>query len=148
MKNSVRIIAFISLFVMITYSCKKEPTTPTYPGWTNYNTHNSGLSSDYLQSIAIDEQGNKWFGGQDDGIIKFDGVHWITYSFGYFFDDVNAIAVDKHDSVWFSCNAGLMEYNGTTWTHYSTFNSGIPSNTPGSISFDKQGIMWVSCNGV
>ena len=30
--------------------------------WTVYNTSNSGLSDNYVLSLAIDENGNKWIG--------------------------------------------------------------------------------------
>ncbi len=59
MKNSILKIAFIPIFVLVIFSCKKEPT---YPGWTTFNTYNSKLTSDYLNSIGIDKHGNIWVG--------------------------------------------------------------------------------------
>ena len=46
---------------------------------TFYFTYNSGLSSNYVQSIAIDSNGTKWIGTRD-GLAKFDGTNWTTYN--------------------------------------------------------------------
>ncbi len=43
MKNSIRDIAFMVLFILIIFSCKKEPNTPSE--WTNYNNENINFSS-------------------------------------------------------------------------------------------------------
>ncbi len=47
--------------------------------WTTYNTSNSRLVSDNVNAIAIDPEGNKWF-GTDAGVSKFDGATWTTYT--------------------------------------------------------------------
>ena len=47
--------------------------------WTTYNTSNSELVSDHINAIAVDEEGNKWF-GTNKGVSKFDGTtSWETY---------------------------------------------------------------------
>jgi ligand-binding sensor domain-containing protein len=38
--------------------------------WTVYNTSNSGLPSNWVYSIAIDGQGNKWI-GTDGGLAVY-----------------------------------------------------------------------------
>ena len=48
--------------------------------WTTYNTSNSGLANNYVYVIAIDEEGNKWFGTWGGGVSKFDGTAWATYT--------------------------------------------------------------------
>ena len=42
------------------------------PEWRNYTTSNSGLPNNTIQTIAIDDSGNKWI-GTDGGIAKIDG---------------------------------------------------------------------------
>jgi hypothetical protein len=48
--------------------------------WTTYKTSNSGLASDDVNAIAIDREGNKWFGTLASGVSKFNGTTWMTYT--------------------------------------------------------------------
>ncbi len=149
MKYSLRNIVFVVLFVLLIFSCKKEPTSPTYTGWTNYNTSNSGLvSNEIWGSMAIDSLDNKWFGTITDGISKFDGNKWTTYAVagGYYINTVWDIKVDTHDTIWGTSDAGLMKFDGTNWNAYNTANGGLPSGVGGQIGFDLQGNMWVGAS--
>ena len=48
------------------------------PEWVVYNTSNSGLPDNFVRSIAVDPQGNKWIGTYGGGLAKFDGVNWTV----------------------------------------------------------------------
>ena len=48
--------------------------------WTIYNTSNSGLPDNGVYSIAIDNEGDKWFGTMRGGVAKFDNVNWTVYN--------------------------------------------------------------------
>jgi hypothetical protein len=39
--------------------------------WTVYNKKNSGLPSDDINAIVIDEQGNKWIGTREGGLAVY-----------------------------------------------------------------------------
>ena len=125
--------------------------------WTTYTVAN-GLASNGVISIAIDAQGNKWFGTQGGGVSKFDGVQWTTYnisnsdlagknSFGNY---VGAIAVDLEGNKWFGGgtmgNYGVSKFDGTTWTTYSNVN-GLAGNYVTAIAVDKQGNKWFGTQG-
>jgi len=81
------------------------------------DTTNSGLVNNNVFSIAIDAQGNKWF-GPINGLSEFDGTHWTSYksavnglyngSSGMFNSDVLAIAIDSQTNFWIG-GAGLSE---------------------------------------
>ena len=67
-----------------------------------------GLKSNFINSIAIDNEGIKWFGtggnvGTDDGVSKFDGTTWTTYdtSDGLIRNVVYEIAIDSDGNKWF-----------------------------------------------
>ena len=50
-----------------------------------YNTSNSGLPDNNVNTIAIDASGNKWIGTGDDsfegaGLAEFDGTNWTVYN--------------------------------------------------------------------
>jgi ligand-binding sensor domain-containing protein len=62
------------------------------------------LAGNVVNAVAIDNQGNKWF-GTDQGVSKLDGTNWITYNTfnsgltgNYIFD----IAVDALGNKWFA----------------------------------------------
>lgn len=46
--------------------------------WTHF-TSKDGLVDDKICAIAIDENGNAWFGSYDKGISRFDGKTWTSY---------------------------------------------------------------------
>ncbi len=120
----------------------------TQPGtWETYDTSNSGLVSDYVLSMDIDEEwrGNKWF-GTNAGVSKFDGENWATYdtsNSGLVHNRANAIATDPEGDKWFGTNGGVSRFDGATWTTYDTSNSGLASNTISAIAVDHSGNVWI-----
>jgi ligand-binding sensor domain-containing protein len=115
--------------------------------WTVYNTSNSGLPDNWVTTIAIDIQGNKWIGTYGGGLAKFDGVRWTVYNTsnsGLPDDDVNAIAIDGRGNKWIGTHGGgLAKFDGVNWTVYNTSNSGLPSNNVRAIAVDGQGNKWI-----
>jgi ligand-binding sensor domain-containing protein len=117
--------------------------------WTNY------LPSDNVQSIAIDAQGNKWFGTNGGGVLKFDGTTWITYNTTntnnrLASNDVRSIAIDANGNKWFGTNGGgVSKLEGSTWTNYtkSNTNNGLAFDGVRSIVIDAQGNKWVGTDG-
>ena len=76
--------------------------------WTVFNTSNSGLPNDRINSIVLDQEGNIWF-GTDGGASKFNGMDWITYdpSNSELVDDVNSIEIDLDGNIWFGTDNGI-----------------------------------------
>ncbi|MEJ7679443.1 MAG: hypothetical protein WKG06_16600 [Segetibacter sp.] len=62
-------------------------------------------------SIAIDSNGDKWFGTNGWGISKFDGIYWTTYTEANnsSIAEVNAIAIDTKGNKWFGTGKGLLQ---------------------------------------
>ncbi len=67
-----------------------------------------------VRSILEDSQGNFWFGGQDEGVARFDGA-----SFTYFTEDdglsdnqVRSIREDQDGLIWFESGRGLSSFDG------------------------------------
>ncbi len=71
---------FAALAIIIAFSCKKTTTTTpvsTTPAtMLDYTTAN-GLAANWVLSIVVDAQGNKWI-GTENGVSKFDGTNWTT----------------------------------------------------------------------
>jgi ligand-binding sensor domain-containing protein len=115
--------------------------------WTIYNRSNSGLPSNTVYAIAIDEQGNKWIGTEWGGLAKFDGINWTVYNTsnsGLRSNTVYAIAIDGQGNKWIGTwGGGLAKFDGVRWTVYNISNSGLPSSTVYAIAIDGQGNKWI-----
>ena len=114
--------------------------------FTNYTTAN-GLVDNYITSIAIDNEGNKWFGTYG-GVSKFDGTNWTTYTTenGLASDAIRSIIIDSQGNKWFGTSDGITKLVGTNWTSYTTAN-GLINNTVFSITIDAQDNKWIGTYG-
>lgn len=111
--------------------------------WTTYRK-SDGLAADYVISIVIDAEGNKWF-GTNKGVSKFDGVNWTTYNMSnsdLVFNRVNAIAIDAEGNKWFGTSNGVSKFDGTNWTTYDTSNSGLAFDYISAVAVDQAGNVW------
>jgi hypothetical protein len=138
MKNQISKLVFCAFTATIAFSCEKETTSPTAitaPTWITYNADTMGL----VRTISIDAQGNKWFGTQDDGVLKFDGTHWTkynTYNSGLPNNWVLSIAFDAKGNKWFGTEEGVSKFDGTHWTAYTD------KYWINAIAIDAQGNKW------
>ena len=101
-----------------------------------------------MSSIAIDSEGNKWFayGFSGEGVSKFDGTNWTTYTTddGLADNNVDYIVIDQEGIKWFvyGYNAkGVSKFDGTNWTTY-TESDGLINNRVLSIGIDSEGNKW------
>lgn len=113
---------------------------------TFYNKANSGLPNNFVQHIAIDSKGTKWFSCFAEGLQSFDGTGWKRYNLtdlGLPSNEVTALAADAAGSVWIGTEFnGLLKFDGTNWTEYNSSNSGLSYNFINSIAIDANGIVW------
>jgi hypothetical protein len=117
--------------------------------WTTYNTSNSGLASNVVLSIAI-EDGTKWF-GTSSGVSKFDGTNWTTYNTSnsrLVFNRVDAIAIDRDGNKWFGTGWGVSKFDGQNWTTYTYPD--LAHYDVNAIAVDAEGNIWFGTewNGV
>ena len=113
--------------------------------WTHYDTTNSGLTDNWVTGVAIDASGNKWFGTERHGILKFDGTNWTSY-YPFGTSVVAAyikIIVAEGNVIWVGGLIGLAKYDGNSWTVYHTTNSGLPDDEINAIAIDKFGNKWL-----
>ena len=98
-------------------------------------------------SIAIDGEGNKWFGTNGGGALKFDGSTWTAYTTtnGLAGNDVYAIAIDGQDNKWFGTNNAISKFDGTAWTTYNGPNN--LATMVYSIAIDRQNMEWFGTGG-
>lgn len=126
--------------------------------WQIYNDENTGTPINSTSTLAIDAQGNKWFGTSNGEVIRFDGINWKVFNSnnsglpgGH---RISSIAIDSLDNIWigtsFALNApgvGLLKYDNVNWTLYNVSNSGLQNNTVTCLAVDKSGSIWVGTWG-
>ena len=71
-----------------------------------------------VHCIAIDKEGNKWFGtsyGSVGALVKFDGSNWTVYdsaNSGFPNDGIESLAIDDQGNKWITtANSGVVEFN-------------------------------------
>ncbi len=113
---------------------------------------NSGLPSNYINSLAIDGTGELWT-GTSGGLARMntDGS-WTVYdqsNSGLPNNHVQDITIDRADTLWTGTEDGGLaglSVNGV-WRVYNTENSGLPNNDVRSLATDGQGGLWAGTYG-
>lgn len=143
--REVLINAIVSSSNVSSYSAVLRDTSL----WVDYQLSNSTIPSNFLTSIKIDQQGIKWIGSSDKGLIKFDGLSFATYNTlnsQIPSNIVNCVAISPQNEIWIGTNQGIGIYNGNSWRLYNRDNSGLTSNTINSINWDDNGIVWIGAS--
>jgi len=122
--------------------------------WETFTYENSGLSSRYVSSLAIDADNNIWVTTQYEGIFKYDGTTWVNFdttNSDILSNETNNIYVDKENRVWFTYYSwspvilSIGCYDGSNWYYYESSNSGLPSNFIKALTFDPTtGDAWLA----
>jgi ligand-binding sensor domain-containing protein len=110
-------------------------------------TISDGLIDNTIKCVAIDKNGNKWF-GSNSGVSVFNGLNWITYNSlnGLVSNAVNTIAADSIGNVWVGTNSGISMFDGNIWTTLTT-QDGLVNNHVNSIAIDSDGNKWFGTSG-
>lgn len=109
----------------------------------------------------LDKKNNLWFGTNDDGVYKFDGLNFIhfTKQDGLPHHKISCIYQAKNGDLWFGTGNGISIFNGEVFSHleipkYETstdwLNESYPVVNPSevqSINQDKNGLFWIGTNG-
>jgi len=114
--------------------------------WVDYQVFNSGIQSNLLTAIAIDQDGVKWIGSFDEGLISYNDIEFINYNENNSplpGNIINSISVDNMNKKWIGTNFGIVVFDGTNWTIYNRDNSGLSSEIINSIKFDDEGNVWI-----
>jgi ligand-binding sensor domain-containing protein len=90
----------------------------TLENWDSYTT-DDGLINNFVQAIAVDNNGNVWLGTKG-GISVFDGNKWKSYTQndGLISDNVLCIAVDKSGVVWIGTDNGISSFGQSKFISY------------------------------
>jgi ligand-binding sensor domain-containing protein len=78
--------------------------------WAHFDSHTSALASDYVHSIAVD-QNNNLLALTDNGIERFDGAHWEQLEVTVLADPAT-IFVDSQNGTWVGSEMGACQLSG------------------------------------
>jgi len=118
--------------------------------WVRYYTGNSGLPDNWVRTIFLDNQKNKWMGTRFGGAAKFNTNNniWTIYDTqfpGLPANEVASILIEDSGMKWFGTNSGLAKYNDTVVTIYGP---PITSNSIVNVlKQDKYGNIWIGTDG-
>lgn len=111
-----------------------------------------GLSSNQIQSLTLDTEGNLWI-GTNFGINKISKktqqIENITRKLLLVSKSINALAADEQGNIWLGTSAGLVKYNEKQNTQkVFTTKEGLTDEFITVIIHDDWGSIWVgSQNG-
>ncbi len=109
----------------------------------------SNLTPLLAWGMAEDQDGNLWFGMDGEGVRKFDGDSFTTYTTkdGLAGNDVRSVYADRRGRMWFgTAHRGVSCYDGTPFRNF-TEKDGLNNNAIWGILEDKAGNMWFSGDG-
>ncbi len=114
------------------------------------DTSNSTLPDNTIFKIAVSDSNNIWAGseGAYQAILyHWDGTDWTTYDPGNTPEIPNAlitdIDLDGSGNPWIATENGVVHFNGTTWSQFTTANSVLPNNSVMDIFAEPGGIVWM-----
>ncbi|WDT76719.1 MAG: hypothetical protein MPW16_05775 [Candidatus Manganitrophus sp.] len=110
---------------------------------------NETYNENYVFSMAIDRDGNKWFGTWGGGAARFDGATWKNYTTddGLAGNIVYAITVDPADgAIWFGTNHGVSRFDGRQWMNL-TPREGLTNEHVYAIAIDADRHLWLGEKG-
>ena len=111
-------------------------------------TVKDGLSTDSLNAMTEDRQGNVWFGTIGKGLICWREGKFQNYPIkpGLPDDIVYALAEDASGRLWAGTHAGLYQFSDGKLLGFTQSN-GMPSNFVTALCTDHEGSLWVGTDG-
>ena len=113
--------------------------------WTKLTSAN-GLANDYVSCVAIDSDGNKWFGSSIGGVSKYNNSTFkiFTTADSLIIDNIVSLTIDASDNKWIGTYSGITKYNKTDqWVANYRKTSGMLNSFVKSLDMDSKGNLWV-----
>ncbi|MBM4171762.1 MAG: hypothetical protein FJ214_07845 [Ignavibacteria bacterium] len=114
--------------------------------WAIYNQANSGLPSNDISALAVDNFGRVWIGTYSQGLAKLDENKCTIYNTsnsGLPSNSIQCIETDSNNNVWIGTSNGLAKFTGNSWTIYSTNNSALLYSVIRCLAVDNKGLLWI-----
>ena len=152
------------------FGCRNPDGVSMFDGktWECYTSDNCGIGRGHIWDIAVDTEGNVWFGSKGCGLSMFDGRAWKNFTMedGLAGNHVYAVAIGPDGRIWCGCapppdtiiqEGGVSAFDGTGFeNHTSNYtqgelvgggNSGLCDNRVYAITFDKNEDVWLGTKG-
>jgi ligand-binding sensor domain-containing protein len=114
--------------------------------WVDYQVFNSGIQTNSLTAITVDQNNIKWIGTLDRGLIKYDELNFESFNVANSLipdNRINCLSVDPQNRIWAGTDFGIGIFNGSSWTVYNRNNSGLTAEIINTIEFDENGNAWI-----
>ena len=116
--------------------------------WNDYTTERSGIFTNKLTCVAVDNSDNLWIGTENMGILKYDGQNWRRYTTSSTIlpsNFVNCISIADDGTIWVGTEGGLAEFKDdpNTMKIYTTKVSQIPIDEILAVAPAAEGITWL-----
>jgi hypothetical protein len=112
--------------------------------WKVYNTGNSIIPDDLINSVSFDTLDNLWI-CTNLGVVKKNGDNWTLYNTensGLPDNQIITASSDGTNICFGSWNKGLFIFDGANWITFNKSNSPLPSNTINKVVY-KGNSLWV-----
>lgn len=114
-------------------------------GKINYLTEKNGLSSDFTNTLCIDNYGLLWIGTDGSGLNRFSGFQFLHYTFNE--SKTSEPIMDilrKGDTFWFaSYGSGVIKKQEKDIQFFNQ-NTGLPSNTYYALESTSSNNLWMA----
>lgn len=140
--RDVEFVAFVESSIRKNYSEAMRDTSV----WIDFQIFNSGIQSNSLTAITIDQSGVKWIGSLDAGLISYNDFQFIIFNetnSPIANNKINCVSVDVNNKIWIGTDFGLAVFDQFNWIVYNNNNSGLTSNIINSVNFDQTGNTWI-----
>ncbi len=145
----------LALLVALATPCQAEPIdTPQGPQWRVVKPSNSGIPGEEMRFARWAPDGKLWTGARwpfwgEGGLGIYDTeldvfeVHsnWETPIPSEF---VNDLEFDANGVAWIATGAGLVRYDGETWTVWNAANSPMALDAVANLAIAPNGHVWVN----
>lgn len=135
-------LVYVESNVTATASYKLRDTST----WVDYQITNSGITTNFLSCVSVDNGNIKWIGTLDKGIMSYDEKTFTTYNKTNSplpDNNIMAVTVDNSNRKWIGTSGGLAVLDNGNWQIFTPSNSGLPNSKVNSITIDQNNVKWL-----
>ncbi len=99
-----------------------------------------------VNEIECDDQNNVWICTNGNGVVKYSGLDYQTYTnlnSGLASNKVNCIVSHANKLYFGTGDNGLSIFDGANWEHYNRYNSELPKDEIFDMAMDQSGTLWL-----
>ncbi len=121
---------------------------------STFNTYDTSLPSNHIQSVALSASGNTFIGTYDVVLARFDGSDFVDIEVPVGISNVNTIKlydieVADNGDLWVGTSEGIFRKQGDNWTKYAEAELGNLFFEVWDIEIDQSGNVYAGAqNGV